>query len=189
MKAIYYRLLKYDICCIGVYWVEDPISSVISIQLLRNNKTDNDELSSYNISTEIKYFIDKGYDIYNCEEKHSSFIKSLINSLDNYFINSQPINFSIDNLFFKPFGQFQINVLKTLYTIPFGSTISYKELALKSGYCNAFRAVGTTMNKNPFPIIIPCHRVIKSDMSIGGFAIGSDVKKMLLAHEKIKINK
>ncbi len=78
---------------------------------------------------------------------------------------------------------FQKSVWKTLRKIPVGEVITYGELAQKSGYPGAARAVGTAMKSNPFPIIIPCHRVLPSDKSLGGYAGGKKFKKWLLENE------
>jgi len=67
--------------------------------------------------------------------------------------------------------------------IPFGSTKTYKEIAESISRPKAYRFVGTTMAKNPFPILIPCHRVIRSDKKIGGFAGGSELKKKMIDYE------
>ena len=75
---------------------------------------------------------------------------------------------------------FQKSVWQALLKIPYGKTSSYKDLANMIGRPMATRAVGTAVGKNPFLIIIPCHRVIKKDGSLGGFAYGTDVKKKLL---------
>ena len=79
---------------------------------------------------------------------------------------------------------FQQSVWDTLMQVPFGETISYGELAKRSGHEGAARAVGTAMNQNPLPIIIPCHRVLPSDNSLGEYAFGSKRKEWLLNHEK-----
>jgi len=79
---------------------------------------------------------------------------------------------------------FQKAVWNALQHIPNGETISYGELACKAGYPQAARAVGTAMKKNPFPVIIPCHRVLPSDQSVGQYVGGSHCKKWLLEHEQ-----
>jgi len=86
--------------------------------------------------------------------------------------------------------KFQWNVLAVANTIPFGETRSYKWVAGKMGKPRAVRAVGQALKKNPYPLIIPCHRVIKSDGSLGAYAGKHDGKKArLLALEKsIKSN-
>ena len=78
---------------------------------------------------------------------------------------------------------FTTKALKALLKIPFGKVISYKELAKKAGNENASRAIGNICHNNKFPLVIPCHRVIKSDGTIGGFALPLTIKKELLAHE------
>jgi len=85
--------------------------------------------------------------------------------------------------------KFQNNVWETLKNIPYGKVISYKQLAEKSGYKNAYRAVGSANNKNPLPIIIPCHRVVNHNGEPGGFAPGLNVKRKLFAVEKIKFQR
>jgi len=81
---------------------------------------------------------------------------------------------------------FQQAVWKQLQEIPYGETISYSQLAKAVDNPKACRAVGSANGKNPIPIIIPCHRVIASDGSLGGFACGLDVKIQLLNLEKSK---
>lgn len=79
--------------------------------------------------------------------------------------------------------EFQVAVLKAMRNIPSGKTLSYLELAQKSGYPNAHRAVASVCAKNRIPLIIPCHRVVKSDGSVGKYFYGSDVKQALLEFE------
>lgn len=71
-----------------------------------------------------------------------------------------------------------------LTRIPYGETRSYKEVAEGIGHPRAFRAVGRANAHNPIPLIIPCHRIIKSNGDLGGFGHGIKVKKMLLDFEK-----
>lgn len=78
---------------------------------------------------------------------------------------------------------FQKSVWKALLDIPYGQTSSYKQIANLIGNPKAVRAVGTACGNNPFLIIIPCHRIVKSDGSLGGFAYGSEIKKKLLKLE------
>lgn len=73
-----------------------------------------------------------------------------------------------------------------LKQIPKGKVTTYKEIANALG-CKAYRAVGNAMNKNPNPVNVPCHRVVKADGSLGGYAYG-DIKKIaLLKEEGVKI--
>lgn len=80
---------------------------------------------------------------------------------------------------------FQKSVWRFLLKIPYGETSSYKEIAKNIGNPRATQAVGTVIGKNPFLIIIPCHRVIKADGSLGGFAYGRETKRKLLKIEGI----
>jgi methylated-DNA-[protein]-cysteine S-methyltransferase len=80
---------------------------------------------------------------------------------------------------------FQTKVWQALQKIPFGETISYSELATLAGHHKAARAVGSAMAANPLPLIIPCHRVIRSDATLGHYSLGGKaVKLYLLQHEK-----
>jgi O-6-methylguanine DNA methyltransferase len=67
--------------------------------------------------------------------------------------------------------------------IPYGSTASYKQIAINIGAPRAVRAIGGANNKNPIPIIIPCHRVIGSNGAMVGYGGGLDKKEALLKHE------
>ena len=79
---------------------------------------------------------------------------------------------------------FQQKVWKTLMTIPYGTTISYKEEAQRAGNEKAIRAVAQANGANPIPIIIPCHRVINANGTLGGYSSGIDKKQFLLDLEQ-----
>ncbi|HXR53731.1 MAG TPA: methylated-DNA--[protein]-cysteine S-methyltransferase [Acidimicrobiales bacterium] len=79
--------------------------------------------------------------------------------------------------------EFQEQVWLTLAEIPYGETISYAELARWVGRPQAFRAVGQANGANPIPVILPCHRVIAADGTIGGYGGGLSTKRVLLALE------
>ena len=81
-------------------------------------------------------------------------------------------------------NRFKARVYKTVENIPFGQVRSYKWVAKKAGRPRAFRAVGRILKNNPNPFIIPCHRVIKSDGSLGGYFLGADVKGRIIELEK-----
>ena len=76
-----------------------------------------------------------------------------------------------------------MKVWYALNEIPYGETKTYKWIAEKIGKPAAVRAVGQALSKNPIPIVVPCHRVIESDGSIGGYSSGVNVKKRLLEME------
>ena len=79
--------------------------------------------------------------------------------------------------------EFEKKIWLALAEIPYGQTRTYKWLAEKVGQPTAFRAVGQALSRNPLPIILPCHRVIESDGSIGGYSSGIDIKRRLLEME------
>jgi methylated-DNA-[protein]-cysteine S-methyltransferase len=81
------------------------------------------------------------------------------------------------------YTDFSQRVWRALVDIPYGKTISYLELSEVLGDVKAIRAVGTANGRNPLPIIIPCHRVIGSDGSLTGYALGLEMKRKLLAIE------
>lgn len=85
------------------------------------------------------------------------------------------------------FTPFEIMVYKTVSSIPWGTVKTYKWVARKIENPRSFRAVGQALNKNPFPLAIPCHRVIREDGSLGGFSCGKMFKKRLLKAEKVDI--
>ena len=74
-------------------------------------------------------------------------------------------------------SEFQIKVLLTTVKVPSGSTITYKQLAQRAGYPNAYRAVGTALKKNPLAPTIPCHRVVRSDGSPGNYSAPGGTRK------------
>jgi methylated-DNA-[protein]-cysteine S-methyltransferase len=81
---------------------------------------------------------------------------------------------------------FQLRVWQELRRIPWGQTISYGELARRVGNPKAARAVGQANAVNPIPLIIPCHRVIAADGSLGGYSSGLERKRWLLHHEGVR---
>lgn len=105
--------------------------------------------------------------------------------LDEYF-QGKRTTFSLP---FKLTGTpFQLAVWKELQNIPYGQTTSYKEIAQKINKPKAYRAVGMANNKNPLPIIIPCHRVIGSNGKLIGYTGGLKLKNYLLELEKSHTN-
>jgi O-6-methylguanine DNA methyltransferase len=78
---------------------------------------------------------------------------------------------------------FAKRVYSIVAAIPVGQTRTYKWVARKAGRPAASRAVGQILKRNPYPIIIPCHRVIRSDARLGGYAFGTEKKKRLLDFE------
>ncbi len=112
-------------------------------------------------------------------------IDTAVKFLDNYLLGDKAPYPVLD---VSSFTKKEIKVYNTLKRVSFGKTVSYKELSTMSGITNGARFIGNAMAKNLFPIIIPCHRVIKSDGGIGNYGGGIKTKTFLLEHEKIIMN-
>ena len=107
--------------------------------------------------------------------------ESLIKKVKEYYTGKK-VYFTDYQLSLDNYTNFQKKVLQTVKEIPYSETRSYKEAAEAAGYPRAYRAVGNTMRNNRLPLIIPCHRVIKSDGSLGGFSAEGSIalkKKMI----------
>lgn len=78
-------------------------------------------------------------------------------------------------------------VYKKLLQVPAGKVTTYSELAKAVGLKDGQRIIGKIMNKNPYPVIIPCHRVVKANGEVGGYAFGEDIKINMLLKEGIEI--
>jgi methylated-DNA-[protein]-cysteine S-methyltransferase len=108
-------------------------------------------------------------------------IDAVRRELSAYF-GGAPTDFA--SLTLDPRGTpFQLRVWQELRRIPWGQTISYGELARRVENPKASRAVGQANAVNPIPLIVPCHRVIAADGSLGGYSSGLDRKRWLLEHE------
>ena len=117
----------------------------------------------------------------NAIEKTTSILALAAQQLEEYFHGLRR-DFTIP---LKANGtQFQQQVWQALTHIPYGTTHTYKELAETIGKPKASRAVGSACNRNPLPIVIPCHRVIGSSGSLTGYAGGLELKAMLLKMEE-----
>lgn len=102
------------------------------------------------------------------------------------YFNKEKVDFSQILLDFSNIPPFYRKVYEIVKKIPYGKITSYKILAEKLGYRKGARAVGQAIAKNPFLIIVPCHRVIKSNGEIGNFGLGEEFKKFLLKLEGIE---
>lgn len=101
------------------------------------------------------------------------------------FPTGEDIRFSLDMARLDLCSEFQQNVLRAEHGIPRGRVSTYLRIASHLGHANAARAVGTALATNPFPIIIPCHRAIRSDGTLGGYQGGLEMKRALLEMEGI----
>jgi methylated-DNA-[protein]-cysteine S-methyltransferase len=115
--------------------------------------------------------------------EHRGRIKILVRNICSYFKGKNVrLNLPVD---MKTMTEFEKKVYKQAMKISFGKVKSYKWLAEKAGIPNGARAVGNALSKNPVPLIIPCHRVIKSDGRLGGYSApgGILMKRKMLSIE------
>jgi methylated-DNA-[protein]-cysteine S-methyltransferase len=112
---------------------------------------------------------------------HPTRLDASARELDEYFAGRRR-TFSV-TLDWRLSAGFRATVLQHLTDIEYGHTASYATVAQLAGRPKAFRAVGTACATNPLPVVVPCHRVVKSDGSMGGYLGGSEAKAMLLELE------
>lgn len=112
--------------------------------------------------------------------KDEKSFKQAFRQLDQYFSGKRR-NFDLPLHFAGT--PFQNTMWKRLLKVPYGTTTTYLDLAIALGRPAASRAVGAANGANPFPIVVPCHRVLGSNGSLTGFGGGVDVKRFLLVHE------
>ncbi|PFG41204.1 methylated-DNA-[protein]-cysteine S-methyltransferase [Georgenia soli] len=108
-------------------------------------------------------------------------LDALAHQLDEYFAGRRrTFDVPVD---LRLAAGFRREVLAHLTDVPYGRTVSYTELATASGRPRAVRAAASACATNPVPLVVPCHRVLRSDGSLGGYLAGLDVKRTLLALE------
>jgi methylated-DNA-[protein]-cysteine S-methyltransferase len=107
-------------------------------------------------------------------------------SLLRRYLQGEPVelDFPVD---LEGLGRFTVKVLEETRRVPYGKTASFGSIARRIGYTGAARAVGQALHRNPIPLVIPCHRIIKGDGSLGGFGMGLDLKAGLLAREGVSV--
>jgi methylated-DNA-[protein]-cysteine S-methyltransferase len=127
--------------------------------------------------------------------KTNEVVLSLSNKIKRYLAGDD-VHFSIDRLNLDICSNFQRKVLEAEYNIPRGYVSTYGRIASYLGKEGGARAVGNALAKNPFPVVIPCHRAVRSDGSQGGYQGGLEMKRKLLLMEgvefsgsKVKMNK
>jgi methylated-DNA-[protein]-cysteine S-methyltransferase len=114
-------------------------------------------------------------------------IDALGDMITDYF-NGKDIRFPLAPILLDRCSSFQQAVLQAEYKIPRGSVSTYQRIARHLGKENGARAVGNALARNPFPLIIPCHRAVRSDGAPGGFQGGEAMKRTLLEMEGVRFN-
>jgi len=166
MKMFNSLVLKLDSVWVGVVCKEEKLVR-ISLSFKKENL-----FANLGVSKE-----KKGYP--------SSLLERLRGDLINYW-HLKKINFNNYPLRLDGYSSFAKSVWRNTQKIPYGEVRSYKWIACKVN-TRGYRAVGRILSLNPFPIVIPCHRVIRNDGGLGGFSAGIEIKKRLLKIEGLKI--
>jgi methylated-DNA-[protein]-cysteine S-methyltransferase len=104
------------------------------------------------------------------------------------FLGGAAFSFSLDSILLNRCSPFQQQVLRAEHGIPRGRVSTYQLLGAFIGRPKAARAVGHALATNPFPLIIPCHRAVRSDLTLGGFQGGLPMKRALLEKEGISFD-
>ncbi|MBU0994550.1 MAG: methylated-DNA--[protein]-cysteine S-methyltransferase [Proteobacteria bacterium] len=128
-------------------------------------------------------FIRSSGDKFLKDEKPSADVQATCQAIKKYF-NGYAIDIPWKILDLSTMTDTQKGVLRATADIPYGEVRSYREIAISVGRPKACRFVGNTLAKNPFPVLIPCHRVIRSDHSFGQFGGGAELKKKMIQLEK-----
>ncbi|HPD57316.1 MAG TPA: MGMT family protein [Smithellaceae bacterium] len=169
---MYYQLVKTANKCIGVVW--DNEDEKIKLKKIYLPKAKNELLRR--IRKDFSFAAVK-------EGRLREGLDRVIAAMYQGKVQKMPM-FLLDMEKLAPFTK---KVLIQARKIPRGHVATYSSLAKKIGNPKAARAVGTAMARNPFPIVVPCHRVIRADGTLGGFGGGLKMKKMMLQREGIKI--
>ena len=101
------------------------------------------------------------------------------------FLSGEDVRFSLDHVRMDLCSMFQQEVLRAEHGIPRGRVSTYRLIARYLGNANSARAVGRALANNPFPIIVPCHRAVRSDWTLGGYQGGLEMKRALLEMEGV----
>ncbi len=143
-------------------------SSVKRILLPSNSKTTSEKLLKETLSS---------------SPGHTPKILKLSSNIQAYF-NGTPISLSMESIDLSELSDLKQLVLKTVATVKYGTTKTYGQISEQIGRPRAYRFVGTILAKNPFPPVIPCHRIVRADGLPGGFSGGTMLKERMLEIEK-----
>jgi len=159
------------------------MSIVFSIKHTNRHPLEKKLIKGVNHSiTACRSYLDYFFNRTSAEKKNALFKQSVRYEKRSslLYITSRGGSLTIDCSLFTPN---ECMVYDQLIKVPFGSTVSYGDLARRSGFPGGARFIGNTMAKNMVPIIIPCHRVIRNDGSIGNYSGGIHIKEYLLNFE------
>jgi methylated-DNA-[protein]-cysteine S-methyltransferase len=125
------------------------------------------------------------HDEYPNSQQSSSTSVIELSAQIQHFLEGKAVVFDLERIALEVCGEFQRKTLLAEYGIPRGWVSTYGRIAKHIGVAGGSRAVGRALAENPFPIIIPCHRAVRTDGEIGGYQGGCEMKKALLAMEGV----
>jgi methylated-DNA-[protein]-cysteine S-methyltransferase len=184
MAKINYTCMKSifgDICIIWFYKNDSP--RIERILLPSEITIDKERMNEALKPTGRSAFLPE-----SCSYNSCSQIDEIFKGIDNLF-QSKPVDFELTFLALENCSPFQKKVLLAEYNIPRGYVSTYGRIAKHIGVSKGARAVGNALATNPFPLIIPCHRAVRSDGTLGGFRGGAAMKEALLSFEGVQIDK
>ncbi|MEN6320778.1 MAG: methylated-DNA--[protein]-cysteine S-methyltransferase [Syntrophaceae bacterium] len=171
MESVYYTLTASDVGNVGIVWKrESGTPTIVKISF---------HVESMGMDERIRHSFP------NARRDSHNDIETISEKILKYMAGNI-VEFSLSILDMGICSEFQKGVLNQTWMIPRGKVSTYGWLAGKLGMPKAARAVGTALATNPFPLVIPCHRVIRSDGSLGGYGGGLKMKKALLSMEGIE---
>jgi methylated-DNA-[protein]-cysteine S-methyltransferase len=173
MNTVYYTLATTALGDVGVVWRrKNNTPAVVKICLPVERERVDSVVSTHFPSSSM--------------HSHDE-VKKVCDYLREYLAGKLTV-FSLHRLDMSVCNEFQRNVLNKTWLIPRGMVSTYKGLAVRMGIPGGARAVGMALASNPFPLVIPCHRVIRTGGSLGGFGGGLEMKKKLLGIEGVAFN-
>ena len=162
------RIIQTDVCEIKIDYLLKPSFKIINIYMLSN-------LEGHKLRCSTKSE--------ECNAKNE-ILDAIESNIKNYFAKGTPLIVDTNLLLMDQISPYYRRVLEILLEkVTHGKVITYQGLAKLTGNPKASRAVGTAMSSNPFPLLLPCHRVIKSDFSLGNYGSGVKLKLYLLEKE------
>jgi len=173
MECSFYTLLSSSFGTLGIVWAETERGPMVHRVFLSHIQTPTEKLVHMNFTD---------------ARPLSCPIAIELGERIQRFLEGEAVAFSLDRIALERCSEFQKRVLLAEYEIPRGWVSTYGRIARSLGIPNGARAVGGALSRNPFPIIIPCHRAIRSNGELGGFQGGLRMKRALLEREGIEFS-
>lgn len=173
MEKVRYNIRRISLCNFGIVWIDDTRAIKITRVYLSKDKR--------GVLKRIKRVYPEA------KEERNKKVTLILEEIKRC-LTGKIAHFNLSHLQRDSLSKFQWGVSHAARKIPYGRVITYGGLARILGTKSA-RAIGNALAKNPFPIIIPCHRIVSFDRKIGGFQSGKSLKKKLLRLEGVTFDK